>query len=414
MRYVLMSVFVMFTLLCYGLEVVQIGPQAEELSYANYNQVPFSFGGVSDGENRLFLYENDTWNPYLFFSNGLPITSTWKLNDDTMMVSMGAGTYSDGVWNFNLNTHTWTINDWFFLPNFVLQCPGNGCYYVGERDGLFKSTNGSDWTRITAIGSGDCNSFTSRDSSIVVNRDGFVYYSHNSGQTWQQAGMGNLKGFRYTSNGVLHGIMDVGSDSDGLWRSFDNGITWEVVFYSTGITCIGPDFNGYIPLGWNTAGVDDNYVSLLSPMDQLIPLSHPNLNSAVKQMEIFPLINTLSFYVLNSSGCYFITDFLPVANQDEVATPAFKLEVFPNPSNTSVMVKLSSEIVGKPSLEIYNLRGQLIRTIKSLSLNQANERCLQWDLCLQDGSSTASGIYLVILKDAGGKRLGISRLVVEK
>jgi hypothetical protein len=415
MRYALLILFVLFVTFCQGLSCTPIGPEADELNYANYNTNPISFSGVSQGLQYLYLANESGWDQYALWGQGLPVTSTCQFDESTLLIALGCGTFSDGVYILDINNPGWLISEWFMFPNFVLRCQGNSKFYVGERDGLFQSVNCNSWSRVTAIGSGVCNSFANRDSCIVVNRDSFVYYSHDSGQTWQQADTGNLKGFRYTSGGVLHGIMDVGSDSDGLWRSNDDGATWNNVLFSTGLACIGPDFNNYIPLGWNTVNEMGGFLALVNSEYQLIPLNDANLYSPIKQMDIFPLVNTPSFFVLNSAGCFFLTGFLPVEAEDELspAVSNASINTYPNPAKDLSYVKYTCEVPILPVLKIYNLRGQLVKTI-SHSAVKAKTGLFAWDLCKEDGTKAASGMYLMKLINQNGDSLGSTKLMVLK
>jgi len=341
MKYLFVILLTMFILASYCFEVSPFGPTADELVYANFEQAPISFGGSVNGYNGLFISEGDTWYHYPFWSQGLPITSIWNLNDSTIMVAMGAGTWSDGVYNFDLNTHVWTVNEWFMFPNFIKYNPGNNLYYVGERDGLFKSSDAIDWFRITSLGIEECNSLADFGANLITNNGSFVKYSTDNGQTWQTADTSNLRGFRFTSSGVLYAIMDVESDSDGLWRSDDYGATWDNVLYTSNLNCIGPDFGDYLILGWNLPNENGNYVAVMNAQYQLTQLTHDSLDSGVKQMEIFPLINTPSFYVINSEGFFYLTGFLPVSNDDAniPSVSDIRIQAYPNPFNLETSIE---------------------------------------------------------------------------
>ncbi len=396
-----MLLIVAVSLSCF--EISPFGPQADALFYADFEDSPLTCGGILNGLYGVFIEAGADWSFNQFWANGLPITGLKMLNADTLMVTMGDGSFSDGLYNFDLNTHSWSVNEWFMYPNFLIYNPNNGTYYVGERDGLFRSTNAADWTRITAIGNNRCSSLAFHGTNLVTNNGTNVKYSTDNGQSWQTADTGNLRGFYYGSSGILYALMDVQSDSDGLWRSIDNGATWDCVLHTSNLNCIGPDYGDYLVLGWSEANGDGAYVALIDQQFQLTNLLHENLDSGVRQQAVFPLVNTLAFYVLNAEGCFFVTNFLPVDNSDFVVSTASRLQLsaFPNPFSGMVEIALKNAETYQPAeVEIYNLKGQRINIQR---FNPSLKSSFIWDGNDERGKSLGSGIYIIKASQAGNK-----------
>ncbi len=384
------------------------GPVADELHCALLDEVTEAYGARVGDSEVLILLENGEYNQYTYYAQGLPISGLCWRDANTLMVSMGAGTYSDGVYNFDLTTHQWTINEWFFHPHFITRSPDNLKYYVGERDGLYTSGNGEDWYRETDMPQDDCRSMACYGQHIVCNVGNSVYISSDAGIQWQQAGMGLLEKFRFTDDGVLYGIMDDLSDSDGLWRSYDFGQSWELVFYASSLSCVGPDFGEIIPVAFHETDGRDNYLALLDADDVLTFLAHEDLQSSIQEIGLFPLVNTPSFYVINDTGFYFITGFIPIGNEDQLAPApdASALKVYPNPATKDCRVSVSDGACIS-ELKIYNLRGQLLRTIRQ----SAKE--LAWDLCDDRETPLPAGIYLLRAATADHKRTATTRLMIK-
>ena len=87
-----------------------------------------------------------------------------------------------------------------------------------------------------------------------------------------------------------------------------------------------------------------------------------------------------------------------------------KLAGYPNPASTSATVAFSVPAKTEVDLSVYNLRGQLIRTLARGGMEKGYYR-LGWDLRDESGTAAASGIYLLRLK-AGGmqKRIKVTIL----
>ncbi|MBW6514925.1 MAG: T9SS type A sorting domain-containing protein [Candidatus Syntrophosphaera sp.] len=193
--------------------------------------------------------------------------------------------------------------------------------------------------------------------------------------------------------------MDAGSDSDGLWRSHDFGATWEVVFYTEHLSCIGPDFGGYIPLGWNQQNYEGNYLELLHPDGTRAPLSHQDLSGAVRELEVFPLVNTPSFYVINTSGLFYLTGFLPVENEDETIPPAhtWNVRVYPNPAKTLINLAFEAKIPAKVEVTLFDLKGR--------KLQETDTLVPQMDILNMQLPDLPPGIYLLMISSENGSLL---------
>jgi hypothetical protein len=373
------------------------GPDIQTVYKANFGPDFTAIAGLNDVNNTtLYLYDGEDWDAYPFWATSFPVTGICPYDANTVMVAMGFGSYSDGVYNLNLTTGAYTINEWFIRPNFVLRCPANGLYYVGEQEGLFRSADASYWTRIATLGSFPCTSFTSHGDHLVANCGDGVWYSGDAGLTWQQSSMILLRGFRFCDDGTLYAYMAAESDSDGLWRSHDYGETWEVVFYTGNLSAIGPDFNGYLPLGWSQPNEHGCHLELLQPGDQLSQLSHPDLNSPVRQLDLMDLVNTPSFYVVNANGFFFVTNFINVDNDDEAVPPAHQLEVTVSPNPACFLLGLGFEdrSLARADLALYDLKGRRILCERDVPVCAGR---LEYPL-----PALPSGLYLLRL-DSGSR-----------
>jgi hypothetical protein len=394
MKYAFILAALMVTNSCEAFECEQFGPTADTYYCAELNHDPLAFGAIYSGNDGAFLLEGNSWNFYELWTQGLPLRDICFPTNNSMMAVYGAGTYSDGLYNFNLTTHVWDINEWFFWPNFINQDPNTGYYYIGDQSGLWRSVNGNDWPSGSSPASGVCKSFASYGIHLVTNIGDSTYYSSDSGQTWQSSTLPYLQGYRFTSSGTLYALMDHGTESDGLWRSMDYGANWSPVVYTDYLSCIGPDFGGYLPLGWRLPNSFGHYAAVLNPQGELENLDDPLLEYPVKEMEIFPLINTPSFYVLNDNGCYFITSFMNVANPEEELPPVpdQSISVSPNPTHGSLTLDFADKNASPVTLTLFDLKG---RAISSRHSDMPSTGII--GLALPD---LPAGMYLLQIKQA--------------
>ena len=79
----------------------------------------------------------------------------------------------------------------------------------------------------------------------------------------------------------------------------------------------------------------------------------------------------------------------------------FRLSAAPNPFNASTLISFSLPADGHVALRIYNLQGQLIRSL-SQGWRRAGSHRAEWDGRDGEGRALGSGVYLVQLKADGG------------
>jgi len=101
---------------------------------------------------------------------------------------------------------------------------------------------------------------------------------------------------------------------------------------------------------------------------------------------------------------------------DDPTTPSisqFKLiQNYPNPFNPSTNIKFTINDITNPyTLNIYNLKGQLVKTLVKGNLEKGTHNIL-WDGTDSKGETVSSGIYLYSLSN--GKSNQIKRMVLMK
>ena len=93
-------------------------------------------------------------------------------------------------------------------------------------------------------------------------------------------------------------------------------------------------------------------------------------------------------------------------------TPAAVLSVtsFPNPFNPATTIKLTLPRTGDVSLKVFNVRGELVRTLVDGRL-EAGMHDIVWDGKADQGNQVASGVYFYEMKAGGEVRVNKMALV---
>jgi len=90
----------------------------------------------------------------------------------------------------------------------------------------------------------------------------------------------------------------------------------------------------------------------------------------------------------------------PYTAVGDVTAPSYQANLkqnYPNPFNPETVIEFNLQETSAVSLEIYNIRGQKIRTLASETLNEGNHK-FRWDGKDDNNNETGTGVYLYKLK----------------
>ena len=101
-----------------------------------------------------------------------------------------------------------------------------------------------------------------------------------------------------------------------------------------------------------------------------------------------------------------ITFPLPVGVSDSAQTPPGNCisAIYPNPFTTGTSFEINLAKAGKLDLEIFNLRGQKVKSLFS-GLSERGKLSLSWDATDEQGQRVGSGIYLLCLRQEGRQEI---------
>ena len=81
-----------------------------------------------------------------------------------------------------------------------------------------------------------------------------------------------------------------------------------------------------------------------------------------------------------------------VGVEDLVESPIISISNYPNPFNPETTISYSIAKAAKVKLDIYNLKGQLVKTLVNKELN-AGSHSVNWDGKDMNDRSVSSGVY---------------------
>lgn len=369
----------------------------------------------------LLVNQDGDWESYSF--SNLPV---WDVETVTMatadlLVVMGDGTYSDGVYCFNFINHEFILGEYFIHPEFIEYFHADSSYYVGGEQGLMKSEDGATWGEVEFFEEKYCFDMVAYENHYVVSTDDGVFYSNDSGENWLQSeSYESLSDMVFSSSGILYGIFPDESWSSGLWSSNDFGQTWNVEFWSVNLKSVGFDCNQMLFVGWDEANAENEGIANWT-MD-IWELSFfneglPNLN--INKIMSHPILDCINMLCCTDGGVYLLTDYQTSNSDPTLPKPEFELSNYPNPFNPSTEIRFTvkdAKYAEDAKIEIYNIKGQKVvtlsgpRQVDCIEGRQAHS--LSWNGRNNKNVPVTSGIYFYKLKV--GKQELVKKMVLMK
>ena len=91
---------------------------------------------------------------------------------------------------------------------------------------------------------------------------------------------------------------------------------------------------------------------------------------------------------------------------DDLPDIKFTTTNYPNPFNPSTTIKYSLPRAGHLQLSIYNVRGQLVKTLINGHRPAGADQTIIWDGTNNQGSAAASGVYFYEARTGGEVKIG--------
>lgn len=279
--------------------------------------------------------------------------------------------------------------------------------YILSSGDLKKTTNGGQtWTTVKTCqvdaGESGFKDFDVVGETILLSAGRYnandlsnCHVSQDGGQTWQLSYVYTSEfGFSIiVSSNIFYASI---ANTDMLYRSTNAGQTWDL-FLNFPNNALRAD-----RLAWTNnqlyAVVGHGGYNCIWKIN----------NTTLQEVVILNNIRTHNFDMKGNSGLLVgqggaivtFTDTTTVVSDDPVtpATSNLNLTCYPNPfKGTGTTVKFETDH-SPTTLAVYNIRGQLIRTLKDNELLPIGEHEITWDGKTDSGQTAVAGIYLCKLR----------------
>lgn len=356
-----------------------------------------SVQGLICSTDGMYIYEDDMeWHHYSYA--GMQVVEAVWFSPEKILVALSDGSWSDGIYTFDLETHQFEVQEWLPFVKFLkLNHFGIiSTYYAGSSyNGLLTSTDGENWYNVPYFDTIPCSSMDFYNEHLVVCEGNYqnnnVHLSPDIGGTWYSSVNGDsFSKVKFNYDGELFAIYPGASNSSGLYKSYDFGLNWEVVNWELFISCLGYDAWGYVFAGWDNG----NGIAMLDPDVMYPPFNYLNEglpDTHVNEITMNPFMSAIVIFCCTNSGVYWSIDYMV----GEKETKAYEdlIKVFPNPVCVGQKINIQyPQSVAIEDVEIYSSPGVLIREI-------------DFDRTGSSGSiltnNLSSGVYFLKIKTKG-------------
>lgn len=388
----------------YAHDWIPIGPDTVTVNGV-YTSFSYDILLLSDG---ILL---DTDKGWIKDSRQLPAWDIVELFPDTLIIAMGKGTRSDGIYQYVPgDSAAFEILYWTLNPHFIIKNPASNIYYAGSEQGLLRSANGRDWEEVKFFNAKNCISMSCYKEHLAVSvwsDSSGIFYSEDQGNTWklsinQHHPIYNLT---FDENGTLFGLLPGISYSSGLWRSDDYGNFWENEFYSGDVYTLGYTTN-MLFIGWYPNRYKVDGIAMWDVLDKTLTFLDEGLpQKKIRKIVVNQVFDCPNVIACTDSGAYCLCQ-IPVKLQDDFILPMnLSVKNYPNPFNAKAVFDVELPERGYIDFSIYDVNGKHIESLHD-GLLEAGHHQLKWH-----AGAFASGVYFYKLESNFGMITGKSILI---
>ena len=253
------------------------------------------------------------------------------------------------------------------------------------------------------------------DRIVYCGTDQGLYMSMAGGLNWQVSlDSFNVVSVHIPQSGVAFAATSGSSYSDGIYRSVDEGLSWEIVHNHIGIVDLIP--NTEEPLlpyyYWHLAVKDEG---VYRSSDECVTWTNISEGLPDKRIDCMAvdLRDPNLVYVATPSGLYRYDQFRTSVEANDIAEQRVPHDLklyqnFPNPFNASTTIHYTLPKATNVVLKVFDLLGQEIETLVS-GEQPAGDHKIQWH-----ADKLPSGVYFYRLELDDGQWSEMKKMVFTK
>jgi hypothetical protein len=321
-------------------------------------------------DSGVIFYDGEEWIECSY--GNLPVWGAIPAPDypEAMIVVMGNGTDSDGIYLFACMTQEFMNLYWLLHPRFI-QCYQEGsAVYAGGGEGLIRSEDGLVWEPVTYFNGMNCYTMACYGENLVVGTETDVHYSLDGGINWAPSQCYLwISDLAFDQNGILYGIFPDGSYSSGLWSSNNGGQNWDIQFWYTGMSSVWIDFENNVFVGWEEES--QGVAMYMTDIWELVYFNEGLPDLTINNICCNPLIDCNNIVACTNDGVHLLTDYSTSTGEKNTPPRHSILYNSPNPFRNMTVISFLGRADTDQKVEIFNLKGQLVRVLDLNDQKQA-------------------------------------------
>jgi photosystem II stability/assembly factor-like uncharacterized protein len=369
----------------------------EEIEYPFIYSALFNNDDIFVGGDSLYISRDRglTWSSDLPSNQPIEITALFKTNNLLFL-----GTYGQGIFISSDNGQNWhQLNSGLgvfakYAKKFVVA--GDTVFYGSDGGGVYFHKLNTNYWQSYNENLPDNIAWTTNDIVISGNNillsagsSGFYYIRPKEASNWIEARIQSPGGGYTTPNTffTFNNIVFAGSRA-GIFRSFDNGISWEYVgINALPLNVISFVNNGNRIFAGLTRAADffvwysDDFGSTWNPLYHEF--------QGLRQLYIYDN----KMWAATNDGLYY-TELSPSYVEPDLNVNQFILEQnYPNPFNPSTKIGWQSPVSGHQTLKIYDVLGNEVATLVD-EYRESGRYEVEFNVAQVSRPEISSGLYL--------------------
>lgn len=324
------------------------------------------------------------------FNMGLTVPQDIFWDGDTLFVQ-DANPITKLKKSINYGASFTVQNSAYNTQSRIIQSP-NGKWYHYNASVLYCSTNkGITWSSIPGAGSNFMEYCVASNGNLVATYSGGVAYSTNGGDSWSAATFSPTGSWIDSKNSISRAsdgsLIYLCSTATKIYRSVDNGVTWQQVTSTLPVNSIKMLFSGTDIITLSTNGSTHKSTNGGVSFTQMTPMTGGILSTGNGMTN-----SSSDIYISGMTGIYKYNGTVGII---ENAIDK-QVNVFPNPSSNFIKIESINDL---RSVTLYSCLGNIIKT------EMLNDNTL-------DVSKLNNGIYFIKLDFSNGSLKKM--IIVEK